>query len=131
LIGETGPALLTAASNPVNTVEEVIAEARQKPGGLNFATSNTSSLAATQLFKHLNQLDMVVVGYKGASQALTDTSAGTIDYFFGDVTSGGALVRGGKLKALGVLSEQRQPGFPDIPTMKELGYPELEIPIWI
>jgi tripartite-type tricarboxylate transporter receptor subunit TctC len=56
---------------------------------------------------------------------------GTIQYFFGDLASGGALTRAGKLKALAVLSDRRLPGFADVPTMTEAGYPGLEIPIWI
>jgi tripartite-type tricarboxylate transporter receptor subunit TctC len=74
---------------------------------------------------------VVIVKYKAAPQALTDTMTGTINYFFGDLASGGSLVRGEKLKALAVLSERRLPGFPNVPTMAESGFPGLEIPIWI
>lgn len=131
LIGETAPALLTAASNPANSVQEVVELAKQKPGELNFASTNTSSLAATQLLEQRTGIKVVIVKYKVAPQALTDTMTGTINYFFGDLASGGGLVRDGKLKALAVLSERRLPGFPHVPTMAEVGYPALEIPIWI
>ena len=73
----------------------------------------------------------MIVKYKAAPQALTDTMVGTINFFFGDLASGGSLVRGGKLKALAVLSGKRLPGFSDVPTMSEVGYPGFEIPIWI
>jgi tripartite-type tricarboxylate transporter receptor subunit TctC len=103
----------------------------KKPGDLNFAATNTSSLAATQMFEKRIAGKVVIVKYKAAPQALTDTMTGTINYFFGDLASGGSLVRGGKLKALAVLSERQLPGFPNVPTMAEAGYPGLDIPIWI
>ena len=131
LLGETAPALLTAANNPVNSVKAVIEASQKKEGGLNFATTNTSSLVSTQLLQKRTGIKLVIANYKSAPQALTDLTGGTIDYFFGDLASGGALVRGGKLKALAVVSDKRLPGFPQVPTMAEAGYPNLEISIWI
>jgi len=131
LAGETAPALLAAASAKAGSVAEVAALARQRPGALNFAAVNTSSLAATQLFKQQAGVKVEIVNYKAAPQALIDTSSGAIDFFFGDLASGGTLVRGGKLKALAVLSERRLPGFPEVPTTAEAGFPGLQIPIWI
>ena len=131
LLGETAPALLTAASNPANSARDVIELARQKPDTLNFATTNTSSLSATQLLALRQNLKVTLVPYKVAPQALTDTVGGTIQFFFGDQGSAGELVRGGKLKALAVVSDKRLPGFPQVPTMAEAGYPGVEIPIWI
>jgi tripartite-type tricarboxylate transporter receptor subunit TctC len=104
---------------------------KQKPGDLNFAATNTSSLASTQMLEQRTGGKVVIVKYKSAPQALTDTLTGTIHYFFGDLASGGSLVRSGKLKALAVLSERRLPGFDQVPTMAEAGYPGMEIPIWI
>ena len=131
LLGETAPALLTAATNPVNSVREMVEASKKKPAGLNFAATNTSSLAATQLLKVKTGGNFVVANYKSAPQALTDLTGGTIDYFFGDLASGGALVRGGKIKALAVVSDRRLPGFPQVPTMSDAGYPGVEIAIWI
>jgi tripartite-type tricarboxylate transporter receptor subunit TctC len=131
LLGETAPALLTSASNPAASVKAMLELARLKPLGLNFATTNTSSLASTQLLELKTGVKLAIANYKAAPQALTDLTGGTIDYFFGDLASGGALVRGGKLRALAVVSDKRLPGFPQVPTMAEAGYPGVEIPIWI
>jgi tripartite-type tricarboxylate transporter receptor subunit TctC len=131
LVGETAPALLASANNPVDTVKGVFEQAIKSEAGLNFASANTSSLAATELFKIRSQAKITLVNYKSAPQALTDLTGGTVDYFFGDLASGGALVRGGKLKPLAVLSEKRLPGFAQVPTMAEAGYPGFDIPIWI
>jgi tripartite-type tricarboxylate transporter receptor subunit TctC len=131
LLGETAPALLTTITDPATSVKDVADRVKKKPGDLNFAATNTSSLASTQMFEKRIGEKVVIVKYKAAPQALTDTMTGTISYFFGDLASGGSLVRGEKLKALAVLSERRLPGFPNVPTMAEAGFPGLEIPIWI
>ena len=131
LLGETAPALLTAYNNPAKSVKDVIDLVRKKPTDLNFAATNTSSFASTKMLEKLTGTTLVIVKYRAAPQALTDTLSGTIQYFFGDLASGGSLVRGEKLKAFAVLSDSRLPGFDDVPTMKEAGYPGLEIPIWI
>src|SRR5450631_2911095 len=123
LLGETAPALLTAFDNPTKTVKDVFDLVKQKPGALNFAASNTSSLASTQKMEKRIGGSVVIVKYKAAPQALTDTMTGTINYFFGDLASGGSLVRGEKLKALAVLSDRRLPGFDKVPTMTEAGFP--------
>jgi len=131
LIGSTAPALLAAAQNPAKNIKDVIAQAGQKPAGLNFAATNTSSLAGAELFRFKSGAKLTTINYKVAPQALTDLQGGAVDFFFGDLASGGALVRGGKIKAFAVLSDKRLPGFPDVRTMEELGYPGMEIPIWI
>jgi tripartite-type tricarboxylate transporter receptor subunit TctC len=131
LLGETAPALLTSGTNPAMSVKDVVDLVKNSSKELNFAATNTSSLAATQMFAKLTGKTAVIVKYKSAPEALTDTMTGTMQYFFGDLASGGALVQAGKLKALAVLSDRRLPGFAAVPTMAEAGYPGLEIPIWI
>ena len=131
LLGETAPALLTSASNPAPTVKAMVDAGTGKSPGMNFAATNTASLVATQLLERKTGVKMAIANYKSAPQALTDLTGGTIDYFFGDLASGGALVRGGKLKALAVVSDKRLPGFPQVPTMAEAGYPGVEVLIWI
>ena len=131
LLGETAPALLTSASNATNTVADVIELVKKRGSDLNFAATNTSSLASTQMLEQRAGGKVVIVKYKSPPQALVDTMGGTIDFFFGDLASGGSLVRAGKLKALAVLSAQRLPGFDQVPTMAEAGYSGMEIPIWI
>ena len=113
------------------TVKDVIESVKKRPGDLNFAATNTSSFASARMLEKRTGSKLVIVKYKSAPQALTDTKSGTIQYFFGDLASGGALVRAEKLKALAVLSERRLPGFDQVPTMQEAGFPGMEIPIWI
>ncbi len=131
LLGETAPALLTSAANTARTVSDVVELVKKKGADLNFAATNTSSLASTQMLEQRAGGKVVIVKYKSAPQALTDTLGGTINFFFGDLASGGSLVRAGQLRALAVLSDRRLPGFDQVPTMAEAGYPGLEIPIWI
>jgi tripartite-type tricarboxylate transporter receptor subunit TctC len=131
LLGETAPVLLTAAKNPAASMKDVVELIKKNPDRFNFAATNTSSLASTRMLEKRTGSKLVIVKYKAAPQALTDTLSGTIDYFFGDLASGGSLVQSGQLKALAVLSDRRLPGFDNIPTMKEAGFPGFEIPIWI
>src|ERR1039458_7394036 len=69
LLGETAPALLTVSNNPVNSVKEVFDQVKRKAGELNFAASNTSSLASTQMMEKRIGGNVVIVKYKAAPQA--------------------------------------------------------------
>ena len=131
LIAETAPTLLTAGSSKANSVRDVVAQAMQKPGGLNFGSINTSSLAATQLFAQRAGVKVEIINYKSATQASTDLVSGAIDYLFGGLAITRSLVQSGKLKALAVLRSSRVAAFPQIPTMAEAGFTGMEVTIWI
>lgn len=131
LIAETAPSLLTAGSSKANSVRDVVALAKQKPGSLNFGSINISSLGATQLFAQRAGIKLEIINYKSAAQSSTDLMSGVIDYLFGGLAITRSLVQSGKLKALAVLRSSRVSSFPLIPTMAEAGYPGMEVTIWI
>jgi tripartite-type tricarboxylate transporter receptor subunit TctC len=117
--------LVVAANSPVNSVEDLIKLLKSRPGQLNFASSGAGSTQhiAAELFKDLAKVDAVHVPYKGSGPAMIDLIAGQVQYAFETMSSALPQIRGGKLKALGVASETRNPQLPDTPTMTQAGIP--------
>jgi tripartite-type tricarboxylate transporter receptor subunit TctC len=98
------------------SVKEVMDMARQKPGALNFAYTNTSSQFAAEFFKRKANVQIEMVSYKSAPQALNDVVSGQIHFIFGDLASGAGLARAGRLVPLAVASSRRLSSM-----VKELG----------
>src|SRR6185312_9326796 len=108
------------------SVHDLVEYAKANPGKLNFGSSgigNTTQLAA-EMFKQRTGIDIVHVPYKGAFDAVTAIMGGQVHMFFGDVGGVLPLIREGRVRALGVSSEQRIPELPDVPTMIESGVPD-------
>jgi len=116
------PAFLVAGPTlKVNDVRELIALAKSQPGKLNIAIAGLGSAnhIGGEMLKLDAGLDIVSVPYKGTGPAMTDVMAGQIDLTFAGIASGQALVKAGKLKALGVTSASRLAAFPDVPAIAE------------
>lgn len=116
----------------VNTVAELVEYAKKNPGKVNFASSGTgtSHQLAGEMFKQYANIDIVHVPYKGSPPAHIDLMGGSVDLMFDNIVAVGALVRSGKLKALAVTSKTRSPALPNVPTMLESGYPNIEAVAW-
>jgi tripartite-type tricarboxylate transporter receptor subunit TctC len=124
--------LVVPPSLPVNTVGDLVAMAKAKPGALTFASSGTggSPHLAGELFKREAAVDVVHVPYKSSGQSLTDLLAGRIDMSFSTVITLQEQIRSGALKALAVTTPERVEALPDVPTMAEAGYPGVLITAW-
>jgi tripartite-type tricarboxylate transporter receptor subunit TctC len=132
LVGNGAYALMVHPSLPARNVKEFVALAKAKPGQFNYASTghgNATHLAA-ELFKVLTGIEMVGIYYKGGGPALTDLMGGHITCFFSGVSSGGAQVKAGKLRALGVTTARRTAALPDVPTIAEAGVPGYEVDGW-
>lgn len=128
----TIPMMLTVKSDSaVKSVAEFIALAKSREKPLTFASGNTSSRGAAELFKSRANIPMQHVPYRGMPQALTDVVGGQIDTIFADTSSGMGLVRDGSLRALGVTSSKRLASMPDVPTIAESGLPGYELAAWV
>ncbi len=106
---------------PAQNLQELIALAKAKPDTLTIAIGGIGSslhLAGEQ-FKMMTGARILDVPYKGTAPALTDVLGGQVDMMFISLVTGSAQVRGGKLRAYGVTSAQRQPSFPDLPAIGE------------
>jgi len=118
-------------SLPVKTVAEFIAYCKANPGKLNMASSGsgTSVHLSGELFKTMTGCDMVHVPYKGAGPALIDLIGGQVHVIFDNLPSSIGHIRSGKLRALAVTSEQREPSLPQVPTVGET-VPGYEATAW-
>lgn len=119
-------------SVPANSVQELIALAKAKPGKLNFSSagSGNSTHLAGELFKLSAKVDMVHVPYKGATPAETGLMAGEVSVMFSSILSALPHSKGGKMKALAVTSAKRSPEAPELPTVAESGLPGFEVNPW-
>jgi len=116
-------ALVTHPSLPVKSVSEFIAYAKANPGKLNFgATIGTPPHLVGELFKVTTGADIYYIPYKGAAQAMTDLLAGQMHMTIEGATTLLAHIQSGKVRPLAVMSPQRLPALPDVPTMLENGY---------
>ncbi len=128
-----GPLVLVAHPQfPANSVKEVIELAKNKTGGLNFASSGNgqSTHLSAELFNAMAGIKMSHVPYKGSAPALTDVMSGQVDVMFDTTLSAMPFVKAGKLKALGLTSPVRSPAAPDVPTIAESGLPGYEVFAW-
>lgn len=127
-IASTNPSVLVV--NPafeVKTFKDYVAYAKANPGKLAYATSGAGSsnhLLGVRLSQVISA-EMVHVPYRGAGPAMIDTINGNVPSMFDSLPSAAPHIKAGKVRALAVSSEERSPAFPDVPTMKEAGYPDL------
>ena len=118
-------------SLPVRNVAEFIAYCKAHPGQLNMASSGsgTSVHLSGELFKAMTGCDMVHVPYKGAGPAMIDLIGGQVHVLFDNLPSSVAHIKGGKVRALAVTSQEREPSMPNLPTVGET-VPGYEATAW-
>ena len=122
-IGTVTLMLVAHPAVPANTVQELIALARANPGQLTYASfgmGSTNHLIG-EFFTSKTGTNLLHVPYKGSAAAATDLLSGQVKLAFETMTVAVPLVKGGKLKALAVLSPSRSPRMPDLPTLEESG----------
>ena len=128
----TGPNLLaTGPGVPANSVKELIALAKAKPGHLRYASSGVGGFNhfGGELFKSLAGIEMVHVPYKGGGPAMIDVMSGQVEVLVSTLIQALPHIRSGKLKALGVGSAKRTPVLPNVPTIAET-IPNYDGSIW-
>lgn len=131
LVG-TGPNVLTvSASFPANSIAELVAMAKAKPGGLSYASSGVGSITHLigELFNTSSNTNILHVAYKGGAPAVADVLAGQVQIYYSGLASVMPLIKSGKMKALGVTTQQRSAAAPHIPTIAET-LPGFDAPNW-
>jgi tripartite-type tricarboxylate transporter receptor subunit TctC len=118
---------------PVNSVRELIASAKAKPGAIDYASSGNGSSQhlVGALFNSMAGVQLNHVPYKGSGPAMQDLLGGQVGVSFAGVPNVLGQVRSGKLKALGVTTPKRWFALPDVPTIAEAGVPGYEATLWL
>ena len=109
-----------------------LAQVRKNPGRLNYGSAGggTSHHLAGELFKQQTQTFITHIPYRGAGPALQDLIAGNVDMMFDGLASSASHIKGGRIKALMVSGNKRNPAFPDVPCAAELGLPDYTVATW-
>jgi tripartite-type tricarboxylate transporter receptor subunit TctC len=124
--------LVVGANSPVQNFRELLANAKANPGKVTYATSGNGSINHL-LSESLNVevgIKTLHVPYKAISAAMTDVIGGQVETAFAAVPSALQLIKGGKLRAIGVSSAKRNNSMPDVPTIAEMGYPQFNVSPW-
>lgn len=129
LVGSLRNVLMAHQTLPANSMKELVALAKEKPGQLNFASGSTATHFVAMIFKFVAKIDFSIIDYKLTTTGMTDVASGRVELLWTTTASALSLVNTGKVKLLGVTGPKRSAVVPDTPTMIESGYPELDISI--
>ena len=132
LVAKVPEVLVASTGVPVANVRELVALAKAKPGTINYGSTGPGSMPhlAGELFRTSAQIDIVHVPYRGAAPAVNDLLGHQVDIIFLDLPILLPQIQAGAIKALAVGGRLRVPSLPDLPTMNELGYPQIEADNW-
>jgi tripartite-type tricarboxylate transporter receptor subunit TctC len=132
LIGEAPLLIMAHPGFKANTLQELIAVAKQKPDSVRYASagSGSSSHLATEIFRHMAGLQMVHVPYKGGGPAFQDVINGNVDITSLPIAESLPMVASGRVRALAQTGTSRSSMAPDIPTVAEAGVPGYSLTTW-
>lgn len=132
MIGRVPVVIAANAGSPYASIGQLIATAKQKSNGVSYGTPGNGSTPhmAIEFFTRAAGIDLQHVPYRGGSQAITDVIGGQIPLVAVNALEVQPHVKSGKLRVLAVLSPNRSPIFPDVPTIAESGYPGFEASVW-
>lgn len=116
---------------PVSSLQDLLVLAKQKPGVLNFGVMTPASLVTVELFRQMAGVSISDIPYKGAAPVVNDLIGGQVELAFIDVAAVVPHIQSGKLRALGVTSNQRFDGLPNVPTIAEAGVAGFEAAGWL
>jgi tripartite-type tricarboxylate transporter receptor subunit TctC len=133
LAGRTGLILLANSEVPVQTVKQFVDYVKASPGKYSYASygTGTTSQFAGETILHAAGLKMTHVPYKGSAPAMTDLMGGQVPFSVDTVSAAIPQLKSGKIKAIAVTTAKRSALLPDVPTMAESGYPEVNTDTWL
>jgi tripartite-type tricarboxylate transporter receptor subunit TctC len=132
LVARSFSIVVVNPKSPIKSITDLIAAAKADPDKLSYGTygTGTSAHLAGELFKHMANVNLTTVPYKGSAPAITDLIGGQIHVMFTTVASAAGLVEAGQLRALAITSADRSPAFPNLPTVAEAGVPGYDAEAW-
>lgn len=125
--------MVVSPAKGYKSVRDVVDAAKARPGQLNYASVGVGSATymSAEKFRIASGIDAVHIPYKGSPEALTETMAGRIDYFFAPLVSALPMIKAGKLVPLAVGTTRRSALLPDVPTLAEAGVAKSDYVFWI
>ncbi len=132
LMANVPQVLVVNPKNHPGDFKEFLERVRKSPGKYNYGSAGggTSHHLAGELFKQQSKTFITHIPYRGAGPALQDLIAGNVDMMFDGLGSSAAHIKGGRIKALMVSGNKRNPAFPDVPCAAELGLPDYTVTTW-
>lgn len=132
LMMSTPLVLVTSPNSPYKDVAQYVAEARARPGALSIASGGNATMGHLLLeqFQAQAGIRLIHVPYKGGAPALNDVLAGHVPVFFDALGTSAKLIQEGKLRGLAVVSPKRVAAIPNVPTLAEAGYPDVQGSAW-
>ena len=118
------------ADDTIKTVKDLVAFGKANPDKSNYATSSPAFTITTELFKLKTGMPGVAVPYKSSNEMMLSVAGGNTLFSIADGPPTMPLVQGGKIRALAVTGSQRSSELPEVPSMAEVGYPEVNIGLW-
>jgi len=116
--------LVVGSDSPFKTLQQLIAEGKKKEEGLNGGTYSAGYRLGVEWLAAIAGFKFTNIAYKGASQLLADTAGGQLAFAVLSMDGAAPLVKAGRIRALAISDASRSAEFPDVPTIKESGYPE-------
>ena len=132
LLGTSAMCLLINPKVPAQNLKEFMELLKLQPGKLDYASPGNGGVQhlGTELFLQETGLRMEHVPYKGAAGAMTDLAGGHVQATLASLQTASSFIHSGQLRPLAVMSEERSSAFPQIPSIRELGYPNLIVETW-
>ena len=132
-LSNTPLVMVVASSKGYKNVADFVAAAKAKRGAMNYSSGGVGSIThlAMEAFRLAAGFEAVHVPFKGAPEALTEVLAERADFYFSPLPATLSFLKDGKLQALAVSGSHRASALPDVPTIKEAGYPEATYNFWV
>jgi len=130
LLAEFPLLLVVGPDQPVKSVQELVAYGRANPKLANYASAATAFQLASELFNQRTDSHFQYIPYKGSGEMAQAVMSGQVLMAIADTGPLAGPLKGGKLRALAVTTAKRAADFPDVPTLAEVGVPDMEISLW-
>jgi tripartite-type tricarboxylate transporter receptor subunit TctC len=132
MIGQNANMLIVSPAKGWNTVQDLVAAAKARPGSINYGSAGvgTATHIAAEKFRVAAGFEAVHIAYKGGAEALADVVAGRIDFYYCPISTALPFIEDKRVLALAASTPTRAPELPDVPTSLEAGYPNSDLIIW-